>query len=87
MAGKTVIAIAHRLSTIAVLDRLVVVEEGRIVETGSHDELLRRGCLYATLWRRQSGGFLGLDPLPATPAAPTGRRVGRQLALQPEGEP
>jgi ATP-binding cassette subfamily B multidrug efflux pump len=87
MAGKTVIAIAHRLSTIAVLDRLVVVEEGRIVETGRHDELLRRGGLYATLWRRQSGGFLGLDLLPATPAAPIGRHVGRELALQPEGEP
>ncbi len=92
MAGKTVIAIAHRLSTIAVLDRLVVMEEGRIVETGSHDELLRRGGLYATLWRRQSGGFLGLDPqpagaLPAAPAAPTSRRVGRQLELQSEGEP
>jgi hypothetical protein len=80
----------------------VVMEEGRIVETGSHDELLRRGGLYATLWRRQSGGFLGLDPqpagpvvedapvagaLPATPAAPTGRRVRRQLELQSEGEP
>ena len=92
MAGKTVIAIAHRLSTIAALDRLVVMDEGRIVETGSHDELLRRGGLYATLWRRQSGGFLGLDPqpagaLPAAPATPTSRRVGRQLELQSEGEP
>jgi len=61
MRDKTVIAIAHRLSTIAMLDRLVVMEEGRIVETGSHDELLRRGGLYAGLWRRQSGGFLGLE--------------------------
>ena len=61
MKGKTVIAIAHRLSTIAMLDRLVVIDEGRIVETGRHGELLARGGLYAALWRRQSGGFLGLD--------------------------
>jgi ATP-binding cassette subfamily B multidrug efflux pump len=62
MAGKTVIAIAHRLSTIAVLDRLVVVEQGRVAESGTHEELLARGGLYAALWHRQSGGFLGLDP-------------------------
>ncbi len=69
MAGRTVIAIAHRLSTIAVLDRLVVVDEGRIVEVGAHQELLRRGGLYASLWERQSGGFLGLDaPLEQTAA-------------------
>jgi ATP-binding cassette subfamily B multidrug efflux pump len=59
MRGKTVIAIAHRLSTIAALDRLIVIDEGRIVEEGSHGELLERGGLYARLWRRQSGGFLG----------------------------
>jgi ATP-binding cassette subfamily B multidrug efflux pump len=59
MEGKTVLAIAHRLSTIAALDRLVVMDEGRIVEEGSHGELLRRGGLYARLWHRQSGGFLG----------------------------
>jgi ATP-binding cassette subfamily B multidrug efflux pump len=59
MRGKTVIAIAHRLSTIAALDRLVVLDRGRIVEEGSHAELLRRGGLYARLWSRQSGGFLG----------------------------
>jgi ATP-binding cassette subfamily B multidrug efflux pump len=61
MEGRTVIAIAHRLSTIAVLDRLVVVDGGRILESGSHQELLARDGLYAALWRRQSGGFLGLD--------------------------
>ena len=58
MEGKTVIAIAHRLSTIAEMDRLIVMDRGRIVEEGSHDELLRRGGLYADLWARQSGGFL-----------------------------
>jgi ATP-binding cassette, subfamily B, multidrug efflux pump len=58
MRGKTVIAIAHRLSTIAALDRLIVMDEGRVVEDGSHAELLRRGGLYADLWARQSGGFL-----------------------------
>jgi ATP-binding cassette subfamily B multidrug efflux pump len=61
MQGKTVIAIAHRLSTIARMDRLVVLEQGRIVEQGTHDELLRRGGHYAMLWRHQSGGFLPHD--------------------------
>jgi ATP-binding cassette subfamily B multidrug efflux pump len=58
MEGKTVIAIAHRLSTIARMDRLVVLEAGRIVEEGTHDELLRLGGHYQRLWRHQSGGFL-----------------------------
>ncbi|MFV0302271.1 MAG: ABC transporter ATP-binding protein [Paracoccus sp. (in: a-proteobacteria)] len=61
MAGKTVIAIAHRLSTIAAMDRLVVMEGGRIVEMGSHADLLAEGGLYARLWSRQSGGFLLAD--------------------------
>ncbi len=58
MEGKTVIAIAHRLSTIAAMDRLVVLDRGRIVEAGSHEALLRQDGLYASLWHRQSGGFL-----------------------------
>jgi ATP-binding cassette, subfamily B, multidrug efflux pump len=65
MAGKTVIAIAHRLSTIAAMDRLVVIDGGRIAEVGSHEELLRLGGLYAALWSRQSGGFLDLEPAKA----------------------
>jgi ATP-binding cassette subfamily B multidrug efflux pump len=62
MAGKTVIAIAHRLSTIARMDRLVVLDRGRIVEQGTHAELLARGGHYAQLWKRQSGGFIDVAP-------------------------
>ena len=58
MEGKTVIAIAHRLSTIARMDRLIVLEQGSIVESGTHAELLRLGGHYEKLWRHQSGGFI-----------------------------
>ncbi len=59
MEGKTVVAIAHRLSTIAAMDRLIVMDHGRIVEEGTHQSLLARGGIYARLWAHQSGGFLG----------------------------
>ncbi len=66
MKGKTVIAIAHRLSTIAQLDRLVVIDQGQIVEEGTHSALVARGGLYADLWARQSGGFIaGEEPVAA----------------------
>jgi ATP-binding cassette subfamily B multidrug efflux pump len=83
MEGKTVIAIAHRLSTIARMDRLVVLEAGRIVEQGTHEDLLRHGGLYAQLWRHQSGGFLGheISPSPPDPDA----RTVEQAAPAPEG--
>ncbi len=68
MQGKTVIAIAHRLSTIARMDRLIVLEAGRVVEQGTHAELLRLRGHYERLWRHQSGGFLANDPLPGEAA-------------------
>jgi ATP-binding cassette subfamily B multidrug efflux pump len=68
MRGRTVIAIAHRLSTISRMDRLIVLDQGRIVETGSHEELLQHGGTYARLWRRQSGGFDIRDVAPLVPA-------------------
>lgn len=58
MQGRALIAIAHRLSTIAQMDRIVVMDEGRIIEDGTHEDLLAKGGLYAQLWSRQSGGFL-----------------------------
>ncbi|MCK8045924.1 ABC transporter ATP-binding protein/permease [Shewanella sp. 1CM18E] len=61
MQGKTVIAIAHRLSTIAAMDRLIVLDEGKIVEQGTHQELITSGGIYAQLWAHQTGGFLGID--------------------------
>lgn len=63
MEGKTVIAIAHRLSTIARMDRIVVLDQGRIAEDGTHAELLARNGIYAALWSRQSGGFIGEDDI------------------------
>ena len=71
MEGKTVIAIAHRLSTIARMDRLIIMDAGRIVEQGSHDELLQLGGHYAKLWRHQSGGFLAPEITPTETADAT----------------
>jgi ATP-binding cassette subfamily B multidrug efflux pump len=87
MEGKTVIAIAHRLSTIARMDRLVVLEAGRIVESGTHDELLRRRGHYERLWRHQSGGFIARDPVveeTATELPEETRLDELRAATQPE---
>jgi ATP-binding cassette subfamily B protein/ATP-binding cassette subfamily B multidrug efflux pump len=61
MEGKTVIAIAHRLSTIAAMDRLIVFDEGKIVEEGTHQQLIAQNGVYTKLWGHQSGGFLGFE--------------------------
>jgi len=87
MEGKTVIAIAHRLSTIARMDRLVVLDAGRIVEQGTHDELLRLKGHYEKLWRHQSGGFLAHDvPLVDTAVEPSGEPLageGDEVTKEP----
>lgn len=79
MQGKTVIAIAHRLSTIAAMDRLIVMDQGRVLEEGTHDALIQRGGLYAQLWQRQSGGFL-LHDEPHEPAARMAADVREEAA-------
>ncbi len=81
MRGKTVIAIAHRLSTIAAMDRLVIMDAGKIVEQGSHAELLRAGGLYAQLWARQSGGFLAMGR-----AADNGKAAESSDAVDKNGD-
>ena len=86
MEGKTVIAIAHRLSTIARMDRLIVLEAGKIVEEGSHAELLERGGHYAKLWRHQSGGFLA-DETVATETETEPPQERQRDGLEPQPEP
>ncbi|MEO8144072.1 MAG: ABC transporter ATP-binding protein [Betaproteobacteria bacterium] len=83
MEGKTVIAIAHRLSTIARMDRLVVLDAGRIVEQGTHEELLRLRGHYEKLWRHQSGGFLAREVLPTDTAV----ELPDEPPSEPVGEP
>ncbi len=83
MEGKTVVAIAHRLSTIAAMDRLIVMDKGRIVEEGDHRSLLTQGGLYARLWAHQSGGFLGedLDDEVESPAASARTNQAEPMSL------
>jgi ATP-binding cassette, subfamily B, multidrug efflux pump len=87
MEGKTVIAIAHRLSTIARMDRLIVLERGRIVEQGSHDELLALGGHYALLWKHQSGGFLPQELLADEPPALEEDSAFDEMRAEEQSEP
>lgn len=82
MEGKTVIAIAHRLSTIAAMDRLVVMDNGRIVEEGPHDVLVQKGGLYAQLWQRQSGGFLLHDEETIEAVATQGKAIADAIKTE-----
>ena len=88
MQGKTVVAIAHRLSTIAAMDRLVVLDKGRIVEIGDHHGLLAQGGLYARLWAHQSGGFLldGDDDAAAVPGAAAGGEAPAEPGDSADGD-
>jgi ATP-binding cassette subfamily B multidrug efflux pump len=86
MEGKTVIAIAHRLSTIARMDRLIVLEQGRIVEEGTHDALLRHGGHYAQLWKHQSGGFLPHD-IPQEAVVPALEGPVDEMRAEEQAEP
>ena len=87
MQGKTVIAIAHRLSTIARMDRLIVLDAGRIAEQGTHDELLRQGGIYEKLWSHQSGGFLAPDVARAGSEAEPPAEPEREAPFAPIDEP
>src|SRR6185369_2195257 len=88
MEGKTVIAIAHRLSTIARMDRLIVLDAGRIVEQSSHDELLRLDGHYARLWKHQSGGFLAYDaPASEIVVEPPDEPAPEEKRVAPVSEP
>jgi len=88
MEGKTVIAIAHRLSTIARMDRLIVLDAGRLVEQGTHEELLRLKGHYERLWRHQSGGFLARDVKPIDTAEdPPGEALPEVPAAAVVGDP
>jgi len=84
MEGKTVVAIAHRLSTIAAMDRLIVMDQGRVAEQGSHAELLAAGGIYARLWAHQSGGFLGEEVEDAQENAQEGIRARGESSNVPQ---